>query len=72
MTIQYRAIELTKFMKTYIPTGWDEPLGDGVNAHKFMWYDIEAIEAFYFMKLRQLSFNKSLETDGPKDGHRSA
>ena len=42
-----RAIELTGFMKSYIPSGWKEPIGKVCYSHLFMWYEIEAIEAFY-------------------------
>lgn len=41
---EQKALELTEFIKNYIPTGWQEPIGKVCHIHRFEWYEIEAIE----------------------------
>ena len=42
-----KAIELTEFVRNFIPTGWKESIGTACYVHRFLWYEIEAIEKWF-------------------------
>ena len=41
---QVEAIELTEFVKNFIPSGWKESIGTVCHVHHFSWFEIEAIK----------------------------
>ena len=44
--IEQEAIELTEFVKRYVPSGWMESIQTVCSGHYFMWYEMEAIKAW--------------------------
>ena len=46
MDLTEKAMDLTEFMKNFIPSGWKEPIKKVCHSHYFSWYEIEAIEAW--------------------------
>ena len=44
--IEQEAIELTEFVKRYVPFGWKESIQTVCFDHYFMWYEMEAIKAW--------------------------
>lgn len=51
--IELEAMELTEFVKHYIPSIWKEPIEKVCHTHYFMWYEIEAIRSFYKIKEKE-------------------